>query len=80
MNSRYHLYPAFKKDVQRLIEETGPNEYLSALLSSTRDRQGLYSWHSQQRLVDRIDDTLKDNHLWKCIKTSYRLRGTWKNH
>lgn len=80
MNSKHPLYTAFKNDVDKLIEQVGPNENLNRLVSSIKyDKSGMYNWLSQRRLVDRIDETLKDNHLWKCIKISYKLRGTKYN-
>jgi hypothetical protein len=72
MRSNYPMYGAFKKDLQTLKDEVGPNRWLLELESFVKVGG---SWNEERRLVDRIDESLKDNSRWRNIRTASGFHG-----
>lgn len=66
---RDSLIPAFKKDMNKLIEDTN-NENCRGLLRIII-RRNEYSWDKETRYIFHIDRELGNNQHWRDIKAAY---------
>lgn len=68
------MYNTLKQDLQILKDEVGQNRWLLRLEELLK-KNDYNSWQERRRVVDRIDETLKDNSCWRNIRTAYGLHG-----